>query len=531
MRNLQRPGRSPVLAPKGMASTSHPLSTQAAVTVLQDGGNAMDAALAACAVQGVVEPASTGIGGDCFCLYSHGGSDKIVALNGSGRAPSGLTANWLLDRGIIQIQQQSPHSVTVPTAVDAWVKLNNDFGSRPLADLLQPAISYARNGFPVGQRVAADFAATLDLLKEDADASKVYLYDGNTYKMGERLANPGLADAMQEIATNGRDGFYKGWVAEDILNKLQGLGGLHTQGDFDKAVADYVVPIKTNFRGYDIWECPPNGQGVIALLLLNMMSGVDTFGNHPISADRMHYEIEAGRLAYRDRSLYLADPNFGDVPVELLLSDQHAASMISQIMPKQAHKILPETSLPRHKSTVFISVVDKDRNACSLINTIFHPFGSGLLAPKSGVILQNRGMGFLVKPGHPNCIAPNKRPLHTIIPGMATKDGKTVMSFGVMGGEYQAFGHMQFLTRLFDYNLDIQQAQDMPRYFPDPFSDVVEVEEPIMEVVLNDLRSRGHNIQPAKSPIGGSQAIMIDWENDILIAGSDPRKDGCAIGY
>jgi len=219
------------------------------------------------------------------------------------------------------------------------------------------------------------------------------------------------------------------------------------------------------------------------------------------------------------------------VPVEALLSDQHAAAMRAQINPEKAHKELPETSLPRHKSTVFISVVDKDRNACSLINTVYHPFGSGLLAPKSGVMLQNRGMGFVVQPGHPNCIEPGKRPLHTIIPGMATKNGKTVMSFGVMGGEYQAFGHMQFLTRVFDYNMDVQEAQDTPRYFPDPFSDVVEVEEPISDDLRDALRARGHNIQPAKAPIGGSQAIIIDWDNDLLVAGSDPRKDGCAIGY
>ena len=531
MRSLQQPGRSPVLAPEGMASTSHPLSTQAAVTVLREGGNAMDAALAACAVQGVVEPASTGIGGDCFCLYSEGGSDKIVALNGSGRAPINLTANWLREQGIDEIQQQSPHAVTVPTAVDAWIKLNNDYGSRPLGDLLQPAISYARNGFPVGQRVAEDFAATKELLKGDVDASALYMRNGDTYKMGERLSNPALANAMEAIAKHGRDGFYKGWVAEDILGKLQGLGGLHTQKDLDNAVANYVTPIKTNFRGYDIWECPPNGQGVIALLLLNIMSGVDKFGDSPISADRMHHEIEAGRLAYRDRSLYLADPEFSSIPVDDLLSNEHAAAMRAQIMADKAHTNLPEISLPRHKSTVYITVVDKDRNACSLINTIYHPFGTGYLAPKSGIILQNRGMGFVVKPGHPNCIEPGKRPLHTIIPGMATKDGKTVMSFGVMGGEYQAFGHMQFLTRLLDYNMDIQEAQDTPRFFPDPFSDVVEVEEPIPEAIRDDLRARGHNIMQAKVPIGGSQAIMIDWKNDLLTAGSDPRKDGCAMGY
>ena len=531
MRSLQRPGRSPVLAPEGMASTSHPLSTQAAVNILQNCGNAMDAALAACAVQAVVEPESTGIGGDCFCLYSEGGSDKVIALNGSGRAPMGLSAEWLIKQGIHEIPQQSPHAVTVPTAVDAWVQLNRDYGSRPLGDLLQPAIKYARDGFAIGPRVAADFKASANLIKGDADASALYLRDGENYKMGDRFSNPNLAKAMEEIAKHGRDGFYKGWVADDILGKLQSLGGLHSAADFDTAIAEYVTPIKTNFRGYDIWECPPNGQGVIALLLLNIMSGVDKFGDHPISLERMHHEIEAGRLAYRDRSLYLADPAFCDVPVDDLLSADHAAAIRAQINPQKALEDLPETSLPRHKSTVYISVVDKDRNACSLINTVFHNFGAGYVAPKSGIILQNRGQGFVLKPGHPNCIEPGKRPLHTIIPGMATKDGKTVMPFGVMGGEYQAFGHMQFLTRLFDYGMDIQEAQDMPRFMPDPFSDVVEVEEPISDELRDGLRALGHNIQPAEKPIGGSQAIFIDWNTNLLHAGSDPRKDGCAIGY
>ena len=531
MRSLQRPGRSPVLAPEGMASTSHPLSTQAAVNVLQNGGNAMDAALAACAVQAVVEPESTGIGGDCFCLYSQGGSDQVIALNGSGRAPEGLSAEWLLAQGVNEIPQQSPHAVTVPTAVDAWVQLNHDYGSWPLGDLLRPAINYARNGFPIGSRVAMDFAASSELIRGDADASALYLRDGKNYKMGDRFANPNLAKALEEIAKNGRDGFYKGWVAEDILGKLKSVGGVHTQADFDSAIANYVTPIKTNFRGYDIWECPPNGQGVIALLLLNIMSGVDKFGDHPISLERMHYEIEACRLAYRDRSLYLADPDFSDVPIDDLLSPEHATAIRAQIDPDKALVDLPETTLPSHKSTVYISVVDKDRNACSLINTVFHNFGTGYVAPKSGIVLQNRGQGFVVKPGHPNCIEPSKRPLHTIIPGMATKNGKTVMPFGVMGGEYQAFGHMQFLTRLLDYGMDIQEAQDAPRFMPDPFSDVVEVEEPISDEIRDALRALGHNIQPAAKPIGGSQAIFIDWKTGLLTAGSDPRKDGCAIGY
>jgi len=531
MRSLQRPGRSPVMAPEGMASTSHPLSTQAAVTVLQNGGNAMDAAIAACAVQGVVEPESTGIGGDCFCLYSQGGSDKIIAMNGSGRAPMGLSAEWLLEQGITDIPQQSPHAVTIPTAIDAWVQLNRDYGSKSLGDLLQPAIRYARDGFPIGQRVGADFAASRELILGDADLSALYLNNGENYKFGDRFANPNLAKTMEAVAEYGRDGFYKGWVVEDILAKLQALGGHHVQADFDTAVANYVTPIKTNFRGYDIWECPPNGQGLIALMLLNIMSGVDKFGDHPINLERIHHEIEAGRLAYRDRNLYLADPTFSDVPVAAMISAEHADTLRSQIDPDKALDELPETTLPPHKSTVYITVVDKDRNACSFINTVFHNFGAGILAPKSGVILQNRGQGFVVKPGHPNCIEPGKRPLHTIIPAMATKDGKAVMPFGVMGGEYQAFGHMQFLTRLFDYGMDVQEAQDMPRFFPDPFSDVVEVEEPIDEAMRDALRKLGHNIQPAQKPIGGSQAIWIDWDTGLLIAGSDPRKDGCAMGY
>jgi len=531
MRSLQRPGRSPVLAPAGMASTSNPLSTQTAVSILQKGGNAMDAAIAACAVQSVVEPQSTSIGGDCFCLYSENGSDKVIAMNGSGRAPLGLSADWLLERGITEIEQQSPHSVTVPTAVDAWTQLNRDFGLKPLSELLQPAIGYAHDGFPIGHRVAADFAECHDLLAGDADIAAVYLNNGKSFKYGEKCGNPNLAKTLEAIAKYGRNGFYEGWVAEDILSKLRSLGGVHTQDDLDAALADYVSPIKSSFCGYDIWECPPNGQGVIALMLLNIMSGVDKFGDHPISVDRIHHEIEAGRIAYRDRNLYLADPEFSTVPVEKMLSEEYAAAVRGQINPEKAHPDLPPSTLPPHKNTVYITVVDKDRNACSFINTVFHSFGAGLLAPNSGVVLQCRGQGFVVKPNHPNCIAPGKRPLHTIIPGMATKDGKTIMSFGVMGGEYQAFGHMQFLTRLLDYGMDIQEAQDLPRFFPDPFSNVVELEEPIGNDICEALRARGHNIQPAKKPIGGSQAIFIDWKTGLLIAGSDPRKDGCAIGY
>ena len=529
MRNLQSPGRSPVAAPTAMASTSHPLSSQAAIGILQAGGNAIDAAIAAAAVQAVVEPGSTSIGGDCFCLYTPVGTDKPIAFNGSGRAPLGLSSNWLLERGISEIPQQSPHSVTIPGAVDAWVQLSNDHGRLSLADILAPAITYARDGYPITQRVASDFIAGSDVL--DSDGASVFLRQGKPPAMGSRHAQPALAKTMELVAGKGRDGFYKGPVATDILAKLRAVGGLHTEDDFAAAVGEYVTPIKTDFRGYGIWECPPNGQGMIALQLLNIMSGIGIFDDDPLNPDRMHHEIAAGRLAYRDRGTCLADPAFHGVPVETIISKSYAEDLRSMIDPEHALGVLPPSPLPTQKATVYITVVDRDRNACSFINTLFYGFGSGIMAPTSGVLLQNRGMGFVVDTDHPNRVEPGKRPLHTSIPAMATRDGRAVMPFGVMGGDYQAFGHMQLLTRMFDYGMDIQMAQDVARYFPDPFENKIEVESPIPAATRKTLIKRGHNIVPAKRPIGGSQAIWIDWEQGILTGGSDPRKDGCAIGY
>jgi len=532
MRDLERPGRSPVLSTNGMAATSHPLSTQVAVRVLQDGGNALDAAVAACAVQCVVEPESTGIGGDCFCLYSPTGSTEIIAYNGSGRAPAAATAQWYADNGITEIEQQSPHSVTVPGAIDAWDTLVREHGSRSLSQLLAPAIDFARNGYPISSRVSVDFASQRELLRFDGNAAKVFLReDGEPFAHGQLHRQPALADTLQLIGEAGRDGFYTGSVAQDIVSHLQSKGGLHTLDDFANMKGEYVTPISTQFRGHTVYQCPPNGQGVIALMLLNVMSGFEPGEAGPITLERVHREIEAGRLAYRDRNLFLADPGQSDVPVSWFLSEGHAAETRAAINDAHALARLPEFSGAGHKSTVYISVVDKDRNACSFINTLFHNFGSGLMAPKSGVMLHNRGQGFVLDPAHPNCIAPGKRPLHTIIPGMVAKDGRVVMPYGVMGGEYQAFGHMQFLTRLFDYGLDVQEAQDAPRFFPDPFTGEVEVEGTIPSDIMAGLEAKGHQLVRPEKPIGGSQAIWIDWEEGVLAGGSDPRKDGCAIGY
>ena len=529
MRHLEYPGRSPVAAPNGMASTSHPLSTQTATTILQEGGNAMDAAIAACAVQCVVEPESTGIGGDCFCLYAPSGGDDIIAFNGSGRAPGALSSDWLLENGISQIERQSPHAVTIPGAVDAWTQLNRDHGRLDIARLLAPAIAYARDGYPITQRVARDFAGAFQWLDEDARA--VFNRDGGPVPLGARHAQPALAATLERIGRDGRAGFYEGPVADEIIAKLRALGGRHASEDFAAAIGEYVDPISASFRDHEVWQCPPNGQGVIALMLLNIMGRMVPDSTNPITPERMHLEIEAGRLAYRDRGLVLADPAQADVPVHEMLDPAYADSLRRLITPDRRLDPLPPSQLPRHSSTVYITVIDRDRNACSFINSLYDNFGSGIMAPESGVMLHNRGQGFIVDPDHPNGVAPGKRPLHTLIPGMVTRDGRVTMSYGVMGGEYQAFGHMQFLTRHFDYAMDVQMAQDMPRFFPNPFSDHVEVEAPVPEDVRDALRRLGHDLRPAGKPIGGSQAISIDWGTGLLTAGSDPRKDGCAIGY
>ena len=531
MRDLQLPGRSPTYAPHAMASTSHPLATSAALDMLRSGGNAVDAALAAVAVQCVVEPAMTSIGGDCFCMYAPHDGSAPIALNGSGRAPMGLSDEWLLEQGISKIEQQSAHAVTIPTAVDAWLTLSRDHGRMPMDKVLSYAIDYARNGYPIAQRVGFDFAANAEILSGDADTKAAFMRDGKPLQTGMTASLPQLARTLEEIASKGRDGFYKGWVADDILAKLQKRGGVQTQDDLDAAIADYVTPISSRFRDVDVWQCPPNGQGVIALLLLNMASEIDTFGDSPISLARIHHELEACRLAYRDRSAVLADPEFSDVPVSQMLDPDYARKLVSSIQPDRAMSSLPPSELPQHKHTVYITVVDEDRNACSLINTVYNSFGSGLTAPQSGVLLQNRGMGFVVQPGHPNSVRPGKRPLHTIIPAIVKQNGKTLMSYGVMGGEYQAFGHMQFLTAMMDYGMDIQEAQDRPRFFADPFSDVVELETTIDPSIFEGLTAMGHHVRYAKTPIGGSQAIWISPDNNMLIGGSDPRKDGMAAGY
>jgi gamma-glutamyltranspeptidase/glutathione hydrolase len=530
MRNFELPGRSPVYSVNGMAATSHPLATLTAVNILKEGGNAMDAAVAACAMHCVVEPQSIGIGGDCFALFSPKGSNRVIAYNGSGRTPAAAELERLIREGYQEIPRHSPHAVTIPGAVDAWFRLIQDFGSKPFGDLFEPAIRVARNGYPVHPRVAADWQRWVDTLSQDPTTSRIFLPDGKTPEAGALHSQPLLAETLLQIADKGRDAFYEGPIARDIVEYLNELGGVHTLDDFASACGEYVDPIQVNYRGYDVFECPPNGQGLSALIMLNMLEGFNFSHWDPLSAKRLHLEIEAAKLAYQDRDAYISDPHHTNVPVSRLLSESHANDLRKCIDMNKSMERLPRLDLPRHGDTVYLCVVDQERNAVSFINSLFTPFGSGLASPNTGVLLQNRGIAFSLNPDHPNCFAPSKRPLHTIIPGMLLKDGKAVMPFGVMGGQYQAAGHVHFLTNFIDFQLDIQESIDFGRVFPLP-NGQVEVESGIPLDVVKGLQNRGHMTCSPGAPIGGGQAIWIDWERGVLTGGSDPRKDGCALGY
>ncbi len=531
MRRFQLPGRSTVHATEGMAATSQPLSTLAAINVLQAGGNAMDAAVAACAVQCVVEPGSTGVGGDCFVLYAPRGGDRVIAYNGSGRAPAAATAEWYAERGIRELPLHSPHAVTVPGAVEAWWRLLQDHGTRSLDELLRPAIHHARHGYPLAPRTRADWQDKAAHLALDPAAREIFLVDGHAPPVGEVHRQPLLADTLTAIGRHGPDAFYRGAVAEDMVQRLQALGGLHTMKDFVNAAGEYVEPITTDYRGHRIVECPPNGQGVIALLMLNILSGFPAGDVPALSAARLHRHIEAGRLAYQVRNALVADPSQAKVPVDWILSEAHAAGLRQRIDPRRRLPALPAVHAPAGDDTVYITVVDRDRNAVSFINSLFKPFGSGIVAPRSGVLLHNRGISFSLEPGHPNAIAPGKRPLHSIIPGMVLRDNRVHMPFGVMGGHYQAAGHAWFLTSLLDHGLDLQEAMDLPRAFQEPGSEQVQVETPVPAAIGEELVRLGHDVIQPTEAIGGAQAITIDWRNGTLTGASDHRKDGCALGY
>lgn len=528
MRNFQLPGRSPVYMRNAAIATSHPLASAAGLEVLQSGGNAVDAAIAACAVMCVVEPAMTGIGGDCFALYVPKGASKPIAMNGSGKAPAAATAAKLKSLGLVdEIPLHSPHAITVPGAIAAWSKLVADHGTRPLGDLLKYAIRYAEEGYVVHPRVALDWQVEEAALAADPVTSKVMLVNGKAPKAGTVHRQPQLAETLKKIAKEGRDGFYKGSVAEDIVSHLNSRGGLHTLDDFAAADAEYVEPIKTNYRGYDIYECPPNGQGICALMILNILAGYDVASLG--EADRVHLLAEATKIAYHQRNQYVADPKFSKVPVDWMLGAEHTAQMRAMVDMKKAGNF-HDSDFPVHRDTIYLSCVDAKGNAISFINSLFSGFGSTIMAPKSGVMLHSRGNSFRLKEGHPNCIEPRKRPMHTIIPGFVMKDGKAVAPFGVMGGQYQSTGQANFISNVVDRGLDIQEAMDQPRSFSS-LEGFLQVECHFQPETYAALEARGHKLERVDKPMGGSQCVWIDGETGVLIAGSDPRKDGMAIGF
>jgi gamma-glutamyltranspeptidase/glutathione hydrolase len=432
------------------------------------------------------------------------------------------------------MEPTSAHSVTVPGAISAWEALNKAHGRKSLEELLQPAIGYAEKGFFLSARVASDWAGSVGKLSKQASAARRFLKDGDAYALGDRFVQPELAATLRAIGKGGAKAFYEGAIAADMVATLRAAGGTHTEEDIARGatVAEFVAPISRAWRGMEVFQCPPNGSGLIVLMILGMIEKLGTAEDGFMSVARMHRHVEAARLAYRDRDAFLADPSQVEVPVAKLTSDAYLEKLASLIADEKAMAELPpagEADWARHKDTVYLSVVDRDGNACSFINSLFEGFGSGILAEKSGVMLQNRGFGFRLQEGHPNCIAPDKRPMHTIIPGMVMKDGHAIMPYGVMGGHFQPMGQTWFLANHFEYGLDVQEALDAPRLFPRLGK--LQVERGIPLSAVDRLNRLGHVCELMDKPHGGGQAILIDRARGCLVGGSDPRKDGCAMGY
>src|SRR5437763_164079 len=517
IRDFQLPGRSPVYACAGMAATSHPLASLAATETLKAGGTAADAAVAAVAVLCVVEPAMTGIGGDCFCLVAKP-DQPVWGYNGSGRAAASVTTEKLLAKGIRSLATTSPHAITVPGAIEAWEAILKAHGRHGLDRALAPAIRFAEEGFPIAPRVGFDWAQQVDKLSADPGATKHYLVNRQA---------PALAATLKAIAAGGAKAFYEGPIAADIAATVQARGGDLAADDLARHIGDTAMPISTNYRGLDVVELPPNGQGLTALVLLNILEQFNIARLDPSGPERLHLALEAARLAFAVRDTHIADPASMREPVAGLIAKGFAKKLAALL--DRDKRIPVRNALPPTSDTVYLTVVDRDRTAVSLINSLYSAFGTGICTEKTGIMLHNRGSGFMVEPGHPNTIEPNKRPMHTIIPALAMRNGRCEMPFGVMGADYQPMGHAHLITNMVDYGMDVQAAIDHPRMFYEDETTLVERGGAASTVA--GLQARGHEVVVRGSPWGGGQAIVIDWERGLLIGGSDPRKDGCALGY
>jgi len=527
MRDFHHPGRSAVYAVGGICATSHPVAASVGLQMLQRGGNAVDAAIAAAATLTICEPHMCALGGDAFALVKPAGSEAVVGLNGSGRAPAGLDAAGLRARGLGAIPPGGVESVTLPGAVDAFCALSERFGKLGLDAVLAPAIAHADEGVPVAPRVASDWARSADRLQGAARTH--YLPGGDAPGVGTRFRAPGLAEVMRRIATRGRDGFYAGPVADDMLASLRVAGGTHTEADLAATRCDWTEPVVSDYRGATLLEHPPNGQGAAAALLLNILSHFDLAALDPLGAERAHLEAEATKLAYDARDRFIADPDHC-TRLAHMLAPETAARLAGLIDLRRA---LPVPVAPAtaaiHRDTVLVCAADRDGMAVSLIFSIFHSFGSGLASERYGILFQNRGAGFTLTHGHPNEAAGGKRPLHTIIPAMLAGDGRVSHVFGVMGGAYQCTGHARAVSNLRDYGMDVQAALDAPRSFAT--DGVLEIEAGYAPAVRDRLAALGHAVVMRPDPLGGGQIIAIDHERGVLIGGSDPRKDGYAAGF
>jgi len=526
MRDFHVPGRSPALATEGMCASSHPLGVLAAVDILKRGGNAMDAAIAGAVLLGICEPQMSGIGGDCFVLYSPPGTDDVKALNGSGRAPAAASAEALRAAGQDKIGLRSIDSVTVPGAMDALCHLSESVGKLGIDAVLAPAIHYAENGVPVSPRVAFDWKTQATALQGDA-ALRYFLNDGRIPEVGDMFHAKAQAEALRRVAKQGRDGFYTGEVAEDMVASLQAMGGTHTMDDFANTRFTQTVPISSSYKDVELVEHPPNGHGATANLLLNILSHFDIAGMDPFGAARAHIEAEATKLAYDARNRFLGDADY-TTRLDHMLSMDTAAALAALIDPKKAMAAAAPLSEAVHKDTTYITVVDKDRMVVSLIYSIYHGFGSGIVSDKFGVLFHNRGAGFNLEKGHPNELGGGKRPLHTIIPAILKQNGRVLMPFGVMGGAYQPNGHARVVTNMVDFGMDPQSAIDAPRSFSDVGD--MSVEGGYSDIVRQELTEMGHSVSRPVTPIGGAQAIRIR-DNGVLEGASDQRKDGLALGY
>ncbi len=535
-----RSGRSVVVAPNGMVATSHPLAAQIGLDVLKRGGNAVDAAIATNAAIGLMEPMSCGIGGDLFAIVWDAKTQKLYGLNASGRSPYKATMALFKEKGLSEIPMFGPLSWSVPGCVDGWDQVRRRFGTLSFGELLEPSIRYGEAGFPVPE-VIAGYWKSHEKDSGNAEFAKTYLVDGKAPQSGGSFRNPLLAQTYRELADGGRDAYYKGRIAREIVQYSDRVGGLFSLKDFVDHTSTWVEPVNTTYRGHEVWEIPPNGQGISALQMLNVLEGYDLAKMGFSSPDYWHLWIEAKKLAFADRAKYYADPEFSKIPVKELISKPYAESRRKLVSMSKAMENVQPGDPKLGGDTIYLCVVDKDRNAVSLIQSNYQSFGSGHVPGVLGFALQNRGTSFTLDPGHANRLEPHKRPFHTIIPAMVTKEGKPWLTFGVMGGDMQPQGHVQILCNLIDFGMNVQQAGEAPRmehlYSASPKgapargSGEVQAERGFTEEMLKELRSRGHRISHISRNGGGFQGISIDPRTKMLLGGSEPRKDGCAVGY